>query len=230
MIWTDSYLTGLWDDGEQDAAATMDCIWLRCAIPVVPGTSIYLLNSAFRRISRITYRGRKLEPTNFGELQALDPVGADPMVNTASRGAPYYWGRWPSDYRAVRLYPTPSETLSVDETNINGSNIINMCIVSGYCIPDPTNPEFQIPRWIARRLKKYYVLSRAFAAEGKGQNLTAAMRFKKKYEMELELFKKINAGCFMVKKHQLLEIHPNYNYNVRLRRPVLPPNFPDAAR
>lgn len=229
MIWDDTYLTGLWDDAEQDAAGSVDCIWLRCAINVVPNTSIYLLNSAFRRISRITYRGRKLEPTNFGELQALDPVGADPLVPTASRGAPYYWGRWPSDYRTIRLYPTPSETLSTDETNINGSNIANMCIVSGYCIPDVTNRIFRLPRWIARRMKKYYVLYRAFAAEGKGQNLIASQRYRKRYEMQLDLFRKINAHCFMVKKHQLLEIHPNYNYNVRLRRPILPSNYPDGV-
>jgi hypothetical protein len=78
--------------------------------------------------------------------------------------------------------------------------------------------------YITRRIKKAYILSRAFAKEGKGQNLIASAYYKKKLDLLLGILKDINSNVFVAKQRVL-----NGNFDIGQYavpgRPVLPSNY-----
>jgi hypothetical protein len=75
-----------------------------------------------------------------------------------------------------------------------------------------------------RRTVKAYVLWKAFAAEGKGQDLQASAYYQSKYNFLIGVFRTINAGCFVSKHYSLGDslLDPQ---NYRYPKPMLGPNF-----
>jgi hypothetical protein len=133
----------------------------------------------------------------------------------------------PTNPYDIRLYPTPNETFSIIGFNpyapqVNQSN----CIVDFYRVPDYTNsnPAISLPPYILRRTQKAYVLWKAFAAEGKGQDLKASQYYGAKYDFLVEQFRKINEGAFVGKKYTVDDGMLSID-NFRYPRPLLPSQF-----
>jgi hypothetical protein len=69
------------------------------------------------------------------------------------------------------------------------------------------------------------VLWKAFAKEGKGQDLTASAYYEKKYNFLISQFTSINESVFLAKRYQLASDIELSARGARPAKPSLPPNF-----
>lgn len=233
QIWTDQQLA-LWSaDAISDIAINVNCIWVRECLPVTAGVSVLHLPEYVRTLCRVTWRGRTLEPQSWEELQMLTPatvflaLGSSANVET-SQSKPLFYAMHPTNPYDIRLYPTPNESFTVSGEPDPYSPIPNSpsCIITHWREPDTSgnNPVVSLPPYIMRRTQKAYVLSVAFAADGKGQDGDASNYYDKKYQFLLSQFRAINEGCFVSKKYSLGDgmLDPQ---NFRYPRPTHGPNF-----
>lgn len=182
---------------------------------------------------RVVWRGKSLEPVNWFDLTMLTPgtvfVGpGNPSNIETSQSRPQWYAMHPTNPWDIRFYPTPDESFTTSGETDPYSPQVNTpsCIISYFREPDPTStdPLISIPKYILRRTLKAYVLWKAFAAEGKGQNLKASSYYMTKYQFLINQFRMINEGCYIGKKYALrtgLDQIDNYKYP----KPVLPTNF-----
>ncbi len=232
-IWTDQQLA-LWaSDALADIAVNVPCIFARECIVITMGRSVYTLPNYVRTLRRVTWRGKSLEPASWEELQLLTPatvfLGPESTANVeTSQSRPLFYAMHPTNPYDIRLHPCPNESFTISGEPDPYSPIPNSpsCIIDYWREPDitGTNPLISLPPYISRRTQKAYVLSVAFAAEGKGQDGDASNYYDKKYQFLLDQFKMINEGCFISKKYSLGDgmLDPQ---NYRYPRPFLPPNF-----
>jgi hypothetical protein len=233
QIWTNQQLA-LWSaDALADIAVNVPCIFARECLPITQGKSVYTLPNYVRTLRRVTWRGKSLEPASWEELQLLTPatvfldVGSSANIET-SVSRPLFYAMHPTNPYDIRLHPCPNETFTINGEPDPYSPIPNSpsCIIDYWREPDTTgtNPLISLPPYISRRTQKAYVLSVAFAAEGKGQDGNASNYYDKKYQFLLDQFRAINEGCFISKKYSLGDgmLDPQ---NYRYPRPMLGPNF-----
>lgn len=232
-IWTSEFLQQLEQDAPGQIAIDVNCIYARECIAITQGVSIVTLNNYIRTVRRVTYRGKSLDAVNWEELTLLSPATifvspGNPSNLETSQGRPLYYAMHPTNPWDLRLYPTPSETFTTrGELNVYSPQVNTpSCIVDYYREPDiiSANPIISIPSYILRRTQKAYVLWKAFAAEGKGQNLKAASYYMGKYNFLVDKFKAINEGCFVGKKYSLDDGMLSIDA-FRYPRPILPVNF-----
>lgn len=225
-IWTDTYLNQLIADAGNDILAAVPCLFHRFFLPTTAGTSVYTLPGKCKSIKRITWRGIKIEPMGWEEFIALTPATA--VVDPANRiepaqGRPYFYVLHPTNVHDIRFYPTPNETFTDTADDPYSPAADAHCIVTCWREEDDTDPLATIPAYIDRRTRKAYAAWRAFEKEGKGQNSTAAGYYKKKYAFLIDMFTKINSGCFVSARHILqsdLELQ-----GLNTHKPVLPSNY-----
>ena len=226
-IWSEAYLNQLATDAEQQINKDIQCIFEKQYIPITAGISINTLPSVVRSLKRITWRGRKLEPASWEELIALSPATIGGYIET-SRSRPQWYAMHPTNPYDIRLYPTPDETF-VTPNGLNPYGQLDnetACCISYWRDIDPTgtNPLALLPEYIDRRTRKAYILWRAFAQEGKGQNMSASAYYQKKYSFLIQSFRSINAHCFLASRYALgsgdIEVD-----NFRYPRPMLPSQF-----
>jgi len=207
MIWSDSYLSTLLTEANLDILEKVKCVYTRTALTIVQGTSVYALPTDFRELIRITWKGKPIDSINEFEAERQFYTSA-PSGSEYSQGEPKFYCMKGVKY--IRLFPTPSEALA-NVGDAYGSGISSLCIVSYWGTGD-------IPDYIGRRVKKAYAMMRAFAKEGKGQNLDAVKYFKAKYDFLLAMFIKINSGIYAAKRS--LSIGES-----RRKDPILPSTF-----
>lgn len=189
-IWSDSYLQQLANDGEIDVVNKVNPLHFRYAIAVTSGTATYSLAAFVKSILQVTWKGTVLEVFTANEAEDWD---AKYRTNTGGVIA-YLWNE---DYNKIRFFPVPNETITGDAdpespaAGVYGSTINTKIIISGFRSPDITSASYALPNYITQRTIKAYVCSRAFLVEGKGQNLTAAQYWDRKYQMLITLYKSI---------------------------------------
>lgn len=228
-IWSDAFINQLEGDAVDQINQDVQCIFEKCYLQTFAGQSLYILPPFVRSLRRITWMAKQLEPVNWEDLIELTP--ATVVLNQAAFNEetvisrPLYYAMHPTNPYAIRLFPTPD--LSFPSTGGDPySTIANepYCTLSYWRTIDETSPKTSLPPYIARRTKKSYILGKAYAAEGKGQNLKAASYYMKKYKFLIERFILINSGTYVGKQYQLgdgiLELNA-YRYP----RPTLNPNF-----
>jgi hypothetical protein len=174
-----------------------------------------------------------LDPVSFEEMTQLTPAtvvlgNANSAYNEETVvSRPLYYAMNPNAPYTIRLYPTPNLTLPATGGNPYAT-LPNeqFCTLSYWREPDQIlqNPTQLLPKYIDRRTRKAYILWKAYAAEGPGQNLKASMYYGKKYQFLIDRFRLINSGCFVGKKYQLGDGMLEVN-NFRYPRPTLNPNF-----
>ena len=190
------------------------CIIDRSAIAIVSGISLYTLDDSIIDIRRITYRGKRIDPVNHREFR--EGFGG---FNSTATGTPAMYIYNNLGQSVIKLFPTPSETLSVQQTDLLNPEVIRtQCIVEYYI--QANGIEYKLPEYIRRRLLKAYVLKQLFLAEGKGQNLKAYKYWSAKWEYLKELYgiqiwDQLNAPM------KLITSGGSSSYNP-LARPVLP--------
>lgn len=226
-IWTNEYLNALLEDAEDFITNEVDCIFDRFSLAVTSGQSVYTLPSYVKRIMRITWKGKKVYPLNFQEFCALNPASA--VVNESEKvespiSRTLYYVKHPTNFYDIRFWPTPNETITAGTSNLFGSAIASYVIVSCYRTQSTTQTYLHLSLYIIRRIKKAYMLSRAFAKEGKGQNIQAATYYTKKLDFLIQSLREINSNVFLGKSRILGDSFDTYAFRTPAR-PVLPPDY-----
>jgi len=225
MIWPEGYINQLGLDAEQQLNVDLPVIFQRAYIPTVAGQSIITLPSYVRSVLRVCWMGKKLEPVSWEELILLSPATVGGLVET-SQSRPQWYAMHPTNPWDIRLYPTPNETFTPTGDPYSPILNENQCCISFLRDIDSTFADVTalLPAYIDRRSRKAYILWKAFAAEGKGQNLNASEYYASKYNFIVSQFKAINNYCFLSKRPSLgsgdLEVD-----NFRYPRPTLPTQF-----
>ena len=236
-IWSDTLLTQLSGDVEQEIVKQVDCLFFRFCLATTLGVSVYTLPNYVRSVRSIAWRGRKLDPVSWEEMQLLTPAtaivseGAGPTYPATgietSVSRPLWYAMHPTNIFDIRMYPCPNETFSSSaeppySPSPNGAS----CIVTCWRNPDETFTDSTalLPSYIDRRTRKAYVLWKAFEKDGKGQNANAAAFYKQKFEFLMSQFGKINEGAFIAKRYEIDDSILTID-RFRYPRPLLPSNF-----
>jgi hypothetical protein len=124
-------------------------------------------------------------------------------VGPIPHGRPEYW--WYAGYHEdqIQLYPTPNESIDYNAGagNLWGNEIPNYCIIEYRTVSYGTAGD-QKPLWrFVRALIRDYVLSEAFAIEGKGQQIREAVMLKKRFNARLNTYKALSHNVFVANKH-----------------------------
>ncbi len=232
-IWTDAQITQWAEDAVGQIAVDVNCIFVRECVPTQRGQSVIKLPDYVRSLRRVCWRGRSLEPQSWEELQFLNPstvfLGSGSSANKETVGKPLFYAPHPTNPYDVRLYPCPDESFLVSgEPNPYAPQPNSpSCIIEFWREPDPSNsnPLISIPPYILRRTQKAYVLWKAFAAEGKGQDMDASNYYQTKYNFLISQFQMINSGCFVAKRYNLDEGGLLDPQRFRYPKPLHNPNF-----
>ena len=232
-IWTNGQLEQWSADALGQIAIDLKCIWQRECIATQQGVSVIQLPSYLRSLARVTWRGRALEPQSWEELQFLTPATVflepESSLNREAVGKPLFYAPHPTDPYHIKLHPCPDETFSVSgEPNPYAPQHNSpSCIIEFWREPDTAdvNPLISLPPYIERRTMKAYVLWKAFAAEGKGQDIAASNYYQTKYNFLIDSFRKINDGCYVSKRYSLGEGGMLDPQRFRYPRPIHNPNF-----
>lgn len=237
MIWTPEFLQQLSTDAEQDINKRIpSLIYYRFCLATTQGISVYALPPYVRTVSRVSWLGRKLDPVNWDELIALTPATAVLHANAPDTistviGRPLYYAKHPTNPYDIRIFPTPNLNLSATAQDPysplpESATQSQACIIACWRSIDSSfnDPTALLPTYVDRRMRKAYVLWKAFEAEGKGQNSAAARYYQKIYEVLIEKFVQINNGTYVAKRYAIENGMLTID-NFRYPKPILPSNF-----
>lgn len=161
------------NEGEDLFNIENPCILDRIALNIVSGTNQYSLPDYVMSIKRVTYRGWKIDAMDQRSLRETNLTGNE----TGTRPYNYIFNN--IGQLLIQFFPTPSETIIADQTNLWGSNIASQVIVEFWRSSDHST--FLIPPFFRSRLINAYMNSKLFALEGKGTDLKSAKYFDKKW-------------------------------------------------
>jgi len=219
-IWTDALLDQLAADAQSDISVQVNCLFHRFYLATTAGTAEYTLPAKVRGVTRITWRGKKIDPTSWLDIeiwyngsQFIDP----------SQSTPQFYALNPNNVKKIRFYPSPDESFAATGDPYAPTANESKCLISCWRSVESGVAAATLPSYTERRTIKAYVLWRAFEKEGKGQNLTAAAYYKRKYEFLISQFRRINEGAYIAKRYALGE-DALLNQS-RPAKPVLPANF-----
>ena len=227
-LWTDTYLDQVLLDAAQDVNDNVNCLYHKIYVTITANVPIVTLDPIVKKVLRVTWRGRKIEPISWDDLLALAPATAivDPshQVNTQI-GRPQWYAMHPTNLYDIRLFPSPSESFTNTGDPFSPTVNEDKCCVSFWRNIDLTDAKASLPTYIDRRTRKAYAAWRAFEKEGRGQSSNAAMYYKKKYDWLVEQFRMINSGCFVSRKFQMGNDDVQIAEQMRYPRPMLGANF-----
>jgi hypothetical protein len=220
QIWTDAYLLQLINQCEVWVFDAINTYWTRFAIPIQVGLGVYPMPGNIKGITRITYRGFKVDILSQRELSLLSPVYRTQQTR------PRWASRQMDGTFALRLYPVPAENLPVLDSGTDvftDKNLLNECIISSYMYAQEEDTNFSLPDYFVFRTVKHFVRWKSFAAEGVAQDLDVAQYHKKKFEGQIEKIIVANSRVFNNKSRQLADVAIQRPW--KKFRPILPPNF-----
>lgn len=242
-IWSDAYLNQLINQAEQEISGLLLVLWIRFSLETMTGVATYQMPPGISRITRITYRGFKVDLLSQKELALLSPV------YRTQQSRP----RWASlqfeGFYTLRLYPYPAENLLIANIPSGGggglfggglfggilfggggsgsttldANINALTLVSTYYTVDEGGTSFSLPDYFVRRIVKLWVLIRAYACEGNGQNLEISSYYSKRYDKLLVEIKNQMEKVYATKERQFSDTAIQRPW--RKHHPILPPNF-----
>jgi len=222
MNFTDAQITRYAQEGEIALQREVKSIQKRVALATVVGVSEYTLPSDAIGITRITWKGFKLDPYAGSELR-----GSDSTPGSPTQGKPRFYVYSDLGYRVVKLYPAPNESLAIPVGDLWSDVSINSALIVQYvALPDFTTLTQRIPSLLRRQTVKDYVMFRCFMKEGKAMDIKAGEYFRRKFEFDKSIHKDSWSYLFSAVDKTLGEIHHRYNYPAR---PVLPWNFGEVC-
>lgn len=226
MIWTDAYLTKLAEDAAGAVVLEVDLLFHRFYLAVTDGLSTYTLDEKVNKILKISWKGKILQPLMWEDACLMFPgkFFVDGSTNDETIGEPRYYIQHPTNRRDIRLFPAPNETLSAAGGDPYSPVVgESRCTITCWRFSDTDVAEASLPDWIDQRIRKSYVLWRAFQKEGPGQDLKAASYYSTKFKFMLEVLKQVNSHIFVTKRH-ILEPTRSMQGS-KPARPQLPSNF-----
>lgn len=129
------------------------------------------------QVLEILWKGWPLEDLKQHKAQNWRAYG--------SFGVPTHFEYVDIDYKAIRLFPTPTAPLPSGDED---TGVLSCCIISYQVYNGTANP---LPAYFERRYLKLAVMEQAYAAEGKFQNLKSANYFKKRRRERMELYTRL---------------------------------------
>lgn len=207
QLWTNQYLSDLASEAEVQISTEVPCIYVRFPLNIILGQGIYDFTVAaspaqyLTGIIRITWQGWTVHPVFQRQLRnAIIPL--KPWDGDTLSSRPLIYMRSGYGFNGIKFFPAPNLSIPYDSSDITKqTGITNNVIVSGWRIADPTGTSYRLPDYIRETLVRYYVMSRAFKKEGKGQNVEASKYFQGKYENLLARFKVIVSQLFASRVH-----------------------------
>ncbi len=228
QLWSDDYLSSLVDEAHADITNKIPCIFDRFYLTTSVGRSTYTLPSFVKGILRITWRGYRVDPVTWEEMLLLDPKSAVINETTkveSSSGRPFWYALSPTNNHEIKFYPALQEAFSSEGGDPFSPSVYEPRLtVSCFRTPVVDSPTLDLPSYIARRTIKAFVLYRAFAKEGRGQDLKGSGYYKGKYDFLIRTFNNINSFVFMAKRYALGESDEDRTTR-RPGKPTLPANF-----
>lgn len=181
-------------------------------------------------ISQITYRGKVLVPLNQQQQRdyfpdyvisnyvaatvgSFDPASFDNNsfhVSIASSGTtvggttsePQFWAYSGYDENTIQLFPTPGETLSSVDTAAKWNTSIPVLCIAEYRTFQITDQQDKPLYRMVRALVKDYVLAQAFAAEGKGQQMSESKYLFDRFQAKLKIYEQFAKGVYVSHKNE----------------------------
>jgi hypothetical protein len=223
-LWTDNQIA-LWArEGEQDVSNKINLIIDRIGLATTSSQGLFTLPDYCLNISRITYRGFKLDGKNFNEL--VDSQSAPSGAIAYSRPLFYIYNGFGK--KTIKVLPSVGETTSAPTGDLfNATQISSGLIVEFYRSPDFNSDLNRIPQPMRNILVKHYILFRALQQDGNGLDLKASDFFNQQYGAMLEELKKMNNATFLARTNIANENGRNI-YRGWKARPQLPPNYPQT--
>jgi len=232
-LWTNEYLSDLATEAEVQISTQVSCIYVRFPLNIVASQSIYDFTedtSPSQRLTgiiRITWQGYTVYPVFQAELRNVI-VPLKPTEGDVESSRPFLYCRLGYGMDKIKFFACPNTTIAYDSSNINTKTGIRAnVIVSGWRIADPAIAAYRVPDYVRETLVRYYVLSKAFKREGKGQNLIASNYYEVEYEKLLKRFRKITDNLYSSRMRGIKE-GLIANRGVRPPRPRLPANFGES--
>ena len=188
-IWSAATINRFTEEAEDEISSSVKAVKERVALDIVAGTALYELPADCNDITRVTWKGKKLDP-----FSARDYHESDNITLSQSESFSYIFNQ--QGRNTIRLVPIPDISIADIGTDLWGSEIANRVIVE-------YNQRITVPTYMRRRLIKYFVLERCFLMEGDGQNLKCAKKHGERYQFYLNIFKKAYHETFVAKFNSL---------------------------
>jgi len=216
-IWTDAYLNELALEAERDIARETSRLFYRFSLAVTNAVPTYTLPTYIREIVQVSWKGRRLL-----SFHQEDAINFNKLYRTEN-GEPNYYLRSSDGMQTIRFVPVPNETIAASSSDTLldlSTELDDRVVISCYRRTDETATFVQLPDYLARRTIKAYVLWKAFAKEGKGQNLRAAKYYENKYRSLIVLATRVRSNL----TRRIQRLYDIRELNVR-PRPKLADNF-----
>lgn len=217
-IWSDSFLQDLRDRAEIELSTEVPCIFKRFSLTVTQGVAQYELPEEVITIRRITWKGKKVFPTTH---QEQDASFNQLEYNSSRTGTPDLYIQLKYGRNQLVFYPTPSESITADDTDLDTIEGIQRRVVISAYVPSDLN-SYRIPEYMRRRLVKQYVNYKAYLKEDQGMRVSAAEYFRQKWERAKEQLRTAKGGLYRGTIHQMGSIALTRKVPAR---PSLPSNF-----
>lgn len=250
MLWSTQYLSELALEAEIEIAKEVPAIIDRYSLAIEAGISEYELPDYITNITRVFWKGMRLDPVSHLEIgnwiyvwdkSTFGPFAQPPyqdsafdidnIIGATPQGKPYRYFYSKLGENVIKFNPAPNESVA-EFDDLYKVNIPNAVIIEFYRQPDGVT--WKLPKYIRRRTIKAYVMWKAYACEGDGQDLSASQYFHGRYLVNLARAKKIigNINSAIINSRDLnstdyYRSDNDYGYqgSYRKARPVLPSNF-----
>lgn len=235
MIWTSEYLERLALEAEIAIAEEIPCIIDWYSLDVNKNLDTYQLPDYIRDVRAVYWKGVRLDTATQSELlnwpiaySELQGDGTYKLIKGSSAKPTKYWYNSFGE-NVIKFFPIPNESVgsgifdfdAFEETVFNTADALSTISIEFYRVPD--GEKFQIPIYIRKRTIKAYVLMKAFACEGDGQNLKASKYWAARY---IELLARARKIIDNVRQAEIRSRSDTYvSGNARPARPRLPWNW-----
>ncbi len=222
QLWTDNQISAWAQEGEEDISNKQNLIIDRIGLSTVAQQTLFNLPDQVLNISRITYRGFKLEGKNAQEL--VDSQSSPNNSISYSRPLFYIYNGY--GLKTIKVLSAISETTSAPSGDLFSATAIRAgLIIEFYRTPDFTTEVNRVSQPMRKILVKYYLLYRALQQDGPGLDLKGSDFFKQLYDQSLQDLKIINNATFLSRVNVMGDISQTL-FRGWKARPILPPNYP----
>jgi hypothetical protein len=220
-IFSDAILSQFISEGEVFVNNKINLVWTKFSVAVTAGTAAYPLSTNVKRITRVTWLGRRLIPLSQMEISRIYPRYRSEQSVAAT---PDFFAVDADGYHTIRFLATPSITIPANDAIVfSDAGARSLVTVAGYMNIAESTTKLTIPHYYARPLIKEFVLWKAYRIEGKGYNSRASDYHKARFTARLEVYRKMNAEVYATRSRDLEPMISSGGY--RIARPSLPANF-----
>lgn len=213
-LWTSAQIERWADRAEAELCRVSPLVTYRVSLPITVDIPVYLFPPSGTTypslgINQITYRGKVLQPLSQQQARDLFPNNViedytSPYTTvTESSGVPLFWAYTGYDEKTIQLFPTPNETLvATASSHLWDTDIPDRCIVEYRTTRLGSGASDKPIYRLIRAMIKDYVLARAFAIEGKGQQLDVAKYLETRFKARLAVYKTLASNVFVANNHK----------------------------